>query len=218
MLSLVFRRLASFAGRTAIVLIVLALAGLAAHAQAIGSDAAVPAGGTVVATNSFTQILLAFLAVVLPSLGSYIAWLIQQRTKIQKNSAAAQAVDTAAADGTGLAYKLLAQFAAANIPHTVEIQNAVVAAGVQYALAAAGDSAKVREETGASLGQMIAGKLGTLMAQDPNITIGPPAPLAGIAIAAPLAPAPAGPAAAPDQSAPAGPAATAAAPAAPAAA
>lgn len=145
-------------------------------------------------TEPFVQILLGFLAVVLPALGSFIAWQLKRRTDIQGNSAAAQAVDAAADDGAGLAYRLLAQLAAAKIPATVEIHNAMIAAGVQHVLAAAGDSAKVREETGASLGQTVAAKLGTLMAADPNVTIvpvpaGPAVLLGGAGPPEPAAPA-----------------------------
>lgn len=127
---------------------------------------------TAVDLSPLIQTALAFLAVVLPALGAFLSYQLKRATDIKQNSAAAQAVDVATTDGAGLAYKLLAQLAT-NVPHTAEIQNAVIAAGVQHAMTAAGDSAKVREETGASLGQTIAAKLGTLMAADPNVSIGP---------------------------------------------
>ena len=127
---------------------------------------------TAVDLSPLIQTALAFLAVVLPALGAFLSYQLKRATDIKQNSAAAQVVDTATTDSAGLVYKLLAQLAP-SVPHTVEIQNAMIAAGVQHALAAAGDSAKVREETGTSLGQTIAAKLGTLMAADPNVSIGP---------------------------------------------
>lgn len=127
---------------------------------------------TAVDISPLIQVALSFLAVVLPALGAYVAWILKQKMNIQANSAAAQAVDAATSDGAGLAYKLLAQ-EAKNVPHTIDMQNAAIAVGVQHVLAAAGDSAKVREENGTSLGQTVAAKLGTLMASDPNVSIGP---------------------------------------------
>ena len=159
----------------ALLLLPLLLCSAAAFAQAQGVPVNVPlptaSGGTVDLTPLF-QIVLAFLAVVLPALGTYIAYILDQKMKVDANSAAGNAVSTAAQQGAGIAYSLLAQTAGA-MPHTIQMRNAAIAAGISHVLATVPDSAKLREETGASIGQMVAGELGKLEAADPNISIGP---------------------------------------------
>lgn len=119
------------------------------------------------------QAVIGTAATVVSLSGPVIAMAIIRKLHLEGNEAAIASVNRAAQTGAGLAYAALV--AESNKPASVEIKSAALATGLNHmiqSVPAAMTRAGITEDTAA---RMIAGRLGSLLAQDATVHAGPSA-------------------------------------------
>jgi hypothetical protein len=117
--------------------------------------------------------LVSLVAIVVLGAIPFVLPALLRRLRIADNSALAQRIEVAAVAGAGAAYSYAMERIAAGGLTNVEVKNAALANGANYVLRSLPDTLHALKVDDEHVRQMVAARLGALMAQDPTVSILP---------------------------------------------
>lgn len=118
--------------------------------------------------NPWLQLLFAFAAVVIPALGTWVAWQIQRRTGATVDNTHMQAFQQALLNGAGLLVVKASQMAN-NV--TIDARHPAIADAIRYVNQSAPDAIKYFGVTPESIAEKLIAKLGLINPPPANNTV-----------------------------------------------